>query len=91
MPFGAGVFGRAEAVQRLRGGTGGQPLGAMQPLLHRCPSQAEQPRANPQAGGTPRTPSPRRHPTLTPSVKKLLSMRRLGTRLGILLGGEQPP
>jgi len=43
-----------------------------------------------QAGDTPGTPNPCRHPTLTPSVKKLLSMRRLGTRLGILLGGEHP-
>lgn len=44
----------------------------------------------PRQEATPRTAKPRRHPTLTPSVKKLLSMRRLGTRLGILLRGEQP-
>lgn len=29
-------------------------------------------------------------PALTPSVKKLLSMRRLGTRLGILLWESSP-
>lgn len=129
VPFGAGVFRRTEAVQRLQGDTarggGGSRGAAITPRVRLVPPTpavtqrlwGDSARGAGIAPVSPRmhslgTPSPRCHaetarlalphhpaaspgapsapPALTPSVKKLLSMRRLGTRLGILLWESSP-